>query len=268
MTSGMPDVRSATCAGGSVGPVLPSGAFCTEAGRGGAGTTAVMPSGSSSFLAIAAWAASRIRSAAPPGRGLKPLPPVAAAAAAAAFQKAPAISPLDFLPLTVGSGSEGVSSFTGSGGGGGSSGLCTGEGSRGIGVVGMDGGAAPGIGDTAAGGVSSGLAGNAPGASIPVRSFGTTVGARSSIPVRSPVTVLSESVRRVEGFRGDIRSLLRGGGMIGSLRMFGLTSGAGTRSLSACCVGLRGSMGGRRRSGGFSSGICSGCGGGVTRGVP
>lgn len=48
------------------------------------------------------------------------------------------------------------------------------------------------------------------------------------------------------GFRGDIRSLLRGGG---SLRKAGLIRGAGTRSLSVIPWGLAGSMGGLFRSG-------------------
>ncbi len=47
-------------------------------------------------------------------------------------------------------------------------------------------------------------------------------------------------------FRGDIRSVLRGGG---SLRKAGLIKGAGTRSLSVIPCGLAGSMGGLFRSG-------------------
>lgn len=70
--------------------------------------TLVMPSGPSFSLLCAR----RIRSPAPPGRGLKA---VAADAADAAFQNAPAISPLDFLFLIIGP-SPGRES-SGSGGG-------------------------------------------------------------------------------------------------------------------------------------------------------
>ena len=62
-----------------------------------------------------------------------------------------------------------------------------------------------------------------------------------------------------EFLRGDIRSMLRGGIAIGSRRMAGLISGAGTRSLSPC-DGRNGSIGGRFRSGGFSSSCDAGGG--------
>lgn len=51
------------------------------------------------------------------------------------------------------------------------------------------------------------------------------------------------------GLRGDIRSLLLGGGSRGSLRKPGLIKGAGTRSLSIMPCGLAGSIGGLFRSG-------------------
>lgn len=78
---------------------LEGGRLLRETGRGGAGTTPVIPSGSSEPLLSACSAAWRRRSPAPPGRGLKAL---AAAAADAAFRNAPAISPLDFLALIMG----------------------------------------------------------------------------------------------------------------------------------------------------------------------
>jgi len=76
-----------------------------------------------------------------------------------------------------------------------------------------------------------------------------------SLPAASPYGLslsVPGSALRVEFLRGDIRSVLRGG-TIGSLRIPGLINGAGTRSLSDCCRLLKGSIGGRRLSGGFSS---------------
>lgn len=102
-TSGTPDFRSAgwSWSGTGLGE-------STEIGRGGAGTTLVIPSGSSGDLACVA--SCRNFSPAPPGLGLK------ADAAVAAFQKAPAISPLDFFDLIIGP-RPGRESSTGSGAG-------------------------------------------------------------------------------------------------------------------------------------------------------
>jgi hypothetical protein len=70
--------------------------------------------------------------------------------------------------------------------------------------------------------------------------------------------------RLIESFRGATRSTFRGGTM-GSRRIPGLMSGAGTRLLSVCNE-RSGSIGGRFRSGGFSSATASGVGSGVTYG--
>ena len=84
---------SSSALGVSLG--VSSGVACSD-GLGGAGTTLLIPSGPSSPTL---FFRRRIRSAAPPGLGLKA---VAAFAADAAFQSAPAISFLDFLALIIG----------------------------------------------------------------------------------------------------------------------------------------------------------------------
>lgn len=253
LTSGICDVRPGLLAGGS-GLATGVGVFCAGAGagRGGAGTTLVMPSGPSVLL-FCVW---RRRSPAPPGRGLK------AFAAAAAFQKAPAISPLDFLALIIGPRPGRLSS----GSGGGDMGDSTGDTGAGAGVIEGDGargdGASCGVCFADTGGVSTGgLAGNAPGRSTLLASTGITVLALLSLNLGLSLTVVSpygfspgvvESTLRVEFLRGDILSVLRGG-TVGSRRIPGLINGAGTRSLSGCSAVLKGSIGGRRLSGGFSS---------------
>jgi hypothetical protein len=87
--------------GSGVGSRVPldSGLLSRETGRGGAGTTPVIPSGPSLDLPCACSAACLRRSPAPPRRGVKAL---ATVAAEAAFRKAPAISPLDFFALIIG----------------------------------------------------------------------------------------------------------------------------------------------------------------------
>lgn len=219
-TAGTATVLSTALGGGST-TETGSGGFCTGTGLGGAGITLVIPSGPSLVL-FWFW---RRRSAAPPGRGLKAL------AALAAFQKAPAISPFDFFDLIIGP-SPGRISSSGSGAGFGGVLSAVGVGTGGMGPA----GGAVGGGD-----VTTGL-GAPPKTAARLVSFGVVVcSARGG----------GSFLRLIESLRGAIRSTLRGGTM-GSRRMPGLMSGAGIKSLSAC-NDLRGSMGGRFLSGGFSS---------------
>lgn len=103
LTSGWASELDSTAISGGVGftsDILTSGAgagagsggFSTDAGLGGAGTTAVIPSGPS-LCSFAAW---RSFAPAPPARGLK------AVDAAAAFHKAPASLFVDCFFLIIG----------------------------------------------------------------------------------------------------------------------------------------------------------------------
>jgi hypothetical protein len=198
LTSGRPEIRFGD-RGGSTGSGL-------GVARGGAGTTPVMPSGPSPLLVRDS---SRNRSAAPPGLGLK------AAAADAAFHKAPARSPLDFFALIMGPKPGRLSS----GSGGGPSGA-----SAGVGL------------DTA---LTNG---------VPLDVISGVIGGFSA-SLREPTSELVSDFWAEVSIRGDVLSLLRGGGC-GSLLKLGLIKGAGTKSLSeAAPSGLVGSMGGRFRSG-------------------
>lgn len=213
----------------------------TEAARGGAGTTPVIPSGPSGFSC-----ACRRRSAAPPGRGLKAL------AADAAFQKAPATSPFDFFDLIMGPRPGRLSSSSPWGDVGFSTigeAVFAGTGVvvRSVaGAVGGIGAALPISGNTCFATSSDGSVNATAGATV-ARGWGISRSRR--LPVRDavPDCWLIEFLR-------DMRSALRGGGTIGSLLNAGLISGGGTRSRSC---GRDGSIGGRLLSGGGFSSCCS-----------
>lgn len=213
---------AATVAAGTGGSGV-SGRLSLDNGRGGAGTTPVMPSGPSTAFC---WAI-RSLSAAPPGRGLKA---DAAVAALAAFQNTPAISPFDFLDLIIGP-RPGLDSSAGS--------------------AGIGGGERTDSSDWEMEPLSLFIRDIAGG--VMPRGRGVTSG--EDPPSKPP---------RAGPFIGELRSLLRGGGIMGSFLFIGLFSGGGTTSLS---MGRDGSMGGRRRSGGGRPGSCRAFGGwsGVSR---
>lgn len=191
---------------------------------GGAGITDVIPSGPSPLLS---WRFnSRRRSPAPPALGLN------AAAADAAFHSVPARSPLERLALIMGPRPGRLSS----GSGGGEMGLAA---------------SGAGLADALTNGVA--LVGSGDGAGFSGSCTGSCMA--SSIGEGS-------ALRPNDGLRGDILSLLRGGGCgcdggCGSRRLPVLINGAGTRLVSRSRVcGLDGSIGGRLLSG------RSTCGGG------
>lgn len=225
MTSGTIDERCGAFGGGvgsGVGSRLPleTGLLSLDDGRAGAGTTPVMPSGSSVGLFCPCCCCCLSRSPAPPGRGLNA---DAAAAADAAFRQAPAISPLDRLVLIMGPNPGRVSS-SGTGGG-------SGAGAASLAGAGVD---APLLGSEVLEGLFIPTGGSGLGDSDLVCSgvLGSTLTMAGGGVLRSFMLLASDEVRwLMESFRGDMRSELRGGG---ATACFGpwLISGGGTRSRS------------------------------------
>lgn len=226
MTSGTTDVRWGAFGGGvgsGVGSSLVSleaGLSSLDAGRGGAGTTPVMPSGSSAGLfCICCCANCLSRSPAPPGRGLNALVVVAADAA---FRKIPASSPLDRFFIIGPSPGRVSSSGTGGGSGGDAPSL-----------------AAAGVGGSLRGsevpdGLFNPTGGSVLGDSVLVLSgvLGSRLAMAGGGVLRSLMVLAKDPVRWLkESLRGDMRSVLRGGGITGCFCPW-LISGGGTRSRS------------------------------------
>jgi hypothetical protein len=232
LTSGTLEARCGARGGGSGVASL-----SLDTGRGGAGTTPVIPSGPSETFCAACLR----RSPAPPGRGLK------AEAALAALQNVPAISPLDFLDLIIGP-NPGRSSSSGSAGTGGVASFSS-----------------LGAGDSLASGVGTGSGCVGPisflavtGVTTPGDStiIGSARGGSGADGASKSITVAAEGKgivgRLTDSLRGDSLSALRGGGATGSRLFAPPIKGGGTRSLSN---GRVGSIGGRLLSGGTWSSL-------------